>query len=234
MTKGDSPVSKTFNSKSVASRDLAEGYVAYSYAFWNDTGKSDIGSFSTSYVVPPIPKSTNDQIIYIFNGLVPNSFDGIFQPVLQFGVSPSGGGMYWAVGSWFIVGYNTYYTTPVKVQPGQTITGVMTFQGTTGSGSSEQYKWNCIFTGIPSSSLSISTTEVYDWIYEVLEIYYVSTPAQLPTGSTVMTNIQIATQDGKHPTMAWGAYGDPGDSIGMTIVSESTTNGTMKITYPTS
>ncbi|KAF8889549.1 hypothetical protein CPB84DRAFT_1849348 [Gymnopilus junonius] len=233
VTKGNSPVAKLFGEpSSVASRDLAEGYVAYSY--WNNTGKSQIASFTTSYVVPPIPKTTNDQILYFFNGLVPNSFDGIFQPVLQFGVSPAGGGLYYAVASWFIVGFETYYTTPVKVQPGQTITGVMTFEGTTGSGSSEQYKWNSIFSGIPTSSLSISTTEVYNWIYEVLEIYYVSTASELPTGTTTMTNIQIMTQDGQHPSMLWGAISDPGDSISMSIISGTSTNGTMMITYPVS
>jgi len=233
VSKGNSPVASIFgDSNSVASRDIAQGYVAYSY--WNNTGTSQIASFSTSYVVPANPKTTNDQIIYIFNGLVPNSFDGIFQPVLQFGVSPAGGGLYWAVASWFIVGYNVYYTNPVEVQPGQAITGVMTFQGSTGSGSSEEYKWNCIFSGIPSSSLSISTTEVYNWVYEVLELYYVDTAAELPTGTTVMTNIQVVTQDGQHPSMLWGAISDPGDSISMTIVSGTSTNGTMKITYPPS
>ncbi|KAF8889550.1 hypothetical protein CPB84DRAFT_1749274 [Gymnopilus junonius] len=206
------------------------GYVAYSY--WKNAGKSNIGSFSTSWVVPPVPKTADGQILYIFNALVPNSFDGIFQPVLQFGATPAGGGNYWAAASWYIVGSHTYYTVPAQVEAGQNITGVMTYEGTEGSGSNLEYLWEAVFTGIPSTSLYIGTSEVFNYAYEALEIYTASGPSDLPTGSTMMANINIATQDGGHPTLNWTSVVDSADGFKIAVISSASIDGSVQITYP--
>jgi len=215
---------------SVAPRALSSGYVAYSY--WKNAGKSNIASFSTSWIVPPTPAKQDGQILYIFNALVPNSFDGIFQPVLQFGDTPAGGGNYWAVASWYIVGTHTYYTAPAQVKVGQNLTGVMTFKSSSTSGSTTTYLWNSIFTGIPSTSLTIGSTEIFNYAYEALEIYTATGPSDLPTGNTMMTNIDIATLDGGHPALNWTAVSDSTEGFQMNVVSSASTNGVMQITYP--
>ncbi|KAH9479927.1 hypothetical protein JR316_0008523 [Psilocybe cubensis] len=232
------PVSKTISTKSkisgtptsFAPRELSSGYVAYSY--WKNNATSDIGSFSTTWSVPPTPAKKDGQILYIFNALIPSSFDGIFQPVLQFGSTPAGGGNYWAVASWYLIGSNTYYTVPAQVKAGQSLTGVMSLKSTTVSGNTTTFHWNSVFTSVPSTSLSISTTEVFNYAYEALEIYTASGASDLPTGKTMMTNINIATQDGLHPPLNWTSISDSTEGFQMAVLSSASTNGTMQITYP--
>jgi len=217
----------------LAPRDLNEGYVAYSD--WKNTASSPISTFSTSWTVPPLPTHSDGQVLYIFNGLVPDSTYAILQPVLQYGVSEAGGGAYWTVASWFVddATDNVYYTPLFKVSAGQDLTGVMKLVETTGSGSSTTYHWNCAFTGISSTSLTISTTYLLDWAYEALEIYYVTEASDLPTGTMTMSNIIIENQNGARPsTISWTAANDTTDKIYATILSTSSSNGAVKITYP--
>ncbi|KDR70795.1 hypothetical protein GALMADRAFT_229827 [Galerina marginata CBS 339.88] len=220
----------TATKTSVAPRALTSGYVAYSY--WKNAGKSNIASFSTSWTVPPLPAKQDGQILYIFNALVPNSFDGIFQPVLQFGYTPAGGGNYWAVASWYLIGTHTYYTAPAQVSVGQNLTGVMKFLSSSKSGSTTTYLWNSVFTGIPSTSLTIGSDEIFNYAYEALEIYTATGPSDLPTGTTMMGNITIATVDGAHPALNWTSVSDSTEGFQMAVVSSASTNGAMRITYP--
>ncbi|KDR69002.1 hypothetical protein GALMADRAFT_145746 [Galerina marginata CBS 339.88] len=222
-------VSKQPTLTSLAPRALSSGYVAYSY--WKNNGTSPISSFSTSWTVPPVPAKKDGQLLYIFNALIPNSFDGIFQPVLQFGSSPAGGGNYWAVASWFLVNSNIYFTAPDQVKSGKVLSGVMTLKSTTTSNSTVTYNWNSIFTGVPSTSLSISSTEVFNYAYEALEIYSVSRTSDLPTGKTAMTAINIVTQDGKHPALNWTSVSDTTDGFQLAVIKNGATDGEVDIVY---
>ncbi|KAF4611241.1 hypothetical protein D9613_006479 [Agrocybe pediades] len=218
---------------SVAPRTLESGYVAYSY--WHNTDNTtngNIATYSTTWTVPPTPQRKDGQIIYIFNGLIPASFDGILQPVLQFGSTPAGGGNYWAVASWYLVGSQTYYTVPAQVKAGQSLTGVMSLMSTTLNGPTVSYHWKSVFTSVPSTAFTLSTTEVFNYAYEALEIYYASGPTDLPTGKTMMSNITISTVGGTHPALNWTAISDSVEGFGMSVVSSSSTNGAVQITYP--
>ncbi|KDR70781.1 hypothetical protein GALMADRAFT_229823 [Galerina marginata CBS 339.88] len=206
-------------------RSLQSGYIAFSY--WQNTAASQITSFKTVWSVPSTPASWDGQLLYWFNGLVPDSFDAILQPVLQYGVSPAGGGAYYSVASWFVVGSNAYHSSLTTVSVGQQLTGVMTLNSVTST-----YNWNSIFTGISASSFSISTSEVLDWAYEALEIYTTSFASDLPAGHTSMTGINIATGSTHPSSIGWTAISDSTDSVFMSITSTSSTNGAVKITYP--
>lgn len=56
------------------------GWVAY--ASWFNTD-FPIGSFGTTWTVPPVPQSQHGQTIFLFNSIEPATFDAIMQPVLQ-------------------------------------------------------------------------------------------------------------------------------------------------------
>ncbi|KDR70782.1 hypothetical protein GALMADRAFT_144277 [Galerina marginata CBS 339.88] len=208
-----------------APRALQSGYIAF--ANWRNTAASQITSFTTVWPVPSTPTSWNGQLLYWFNGLVPDSFDAILQPVLQYGVSPAGGGEYYSIASWFVVGSNAYHSSLTRVSVGQQLTGVMTLNSI-----SSTYNWNSIFTGVSASSLSISTAEVLDWAYEALEIYTTSIPSNLPAGHTAMTGINIANGATHPASIPWSPSSDPGDSVFMSITSTSSTSGAVQITYP--
>lgn len=57
------------------------------YANWLNTvliGEgAHIGSFNTTWSVPPVPAAWHNQTVFLFNALEPDSFDEIVQPVLQ-------------------------------------------------------------------------------------------------------------------------------------------------------
>lgn len=60
--------------------------------------------FASSVItVPPAPSTTTPQTLYYFTGLQStlDSDCGIIQPVLQWGVSPAGGGSFWGIASWW-------------------------------------------------------------------------------------------------------------------------------------
>jgi len=105
-----------------ASEPIESGWIAY--ASWYNTGPP-ITSFTTVWDVPNVPATYTGQTLYLFNSIEPASFDAILQPVLQFGPSDAGGGNFWSVASWYLVGPAVYYSDLVEVSPGETLTGII-------------------------------------------------------------------------------------------------------------
>jgi hypothetical protein len=105
------------------------GWIAY--AHWLNTTGQPITNLRTIWKVPPAPTTQSGQIIFLFNGIDPtNPSDGILQPVLQWGISAAGGGPYWAVASWYVGGDgHAFHTTPIRVNTGDTVVGVMKATG---------------------------------------------------------------------------------------------------------
>jgi hypothetical protein len=115
-------------------------------------GDQPISSFSTTWVVPPEPAASDSQLIYLFNGLQDSPVTHILQPVLQWGVSSDGGGAFWAVASWFVDSSgNAFKTSLVKVNVGDTLTGVMTLTGQSGS----NFSYRCEFAGLDGTALQV-------------------------------------------------------------------------------
>jgi len=219
-------------------RTVNTGYVAYAY--WENTAASPIFQFTTSWTVPPIPTNWDNQILYISNALLPNSFDAILHPTLQFGESDAGGGASWGLVSWFTVGSSVYHSTLVPVEPGQLLTGYIYWESSsTGVGSTSESTWtNFWSTGFYSgfefdeTNLYVSTTEVLSWAYEAMSIFNTGPAGDLPTGTTAMTEINLFTQDFEYPVLGWTAISDPSDAIFMSVDSTSSTSGAVHITYP--
>jgi hypothetical protein len=98
-------------------------------AWWfNDTG-SPIRSFKTTWKVPTAPKTSSGQTLYLFNGI--ENVPAILQPVLQWGTAADGGGSDWTIACWYVTGTGddgaALFTPPYNVNPGQTVTGTMTY-----------------------------------------------------------------------------------------------------------
>ncbi|KAF8962068.1 hypothetical protein BDZ97DRAFT_1920745 [Flammula alnicola] len=219
----------------IAKRNLNSGYVAYAY--WENVNPSPIIHFTTSWTVPPTPANWDGQILYYANALLPSSFDAILHPTLQFGETNAGGGAYWGIASWYTVGSNVYHTALTAVQPGQALTGYMDWESSSTSGSTTTNFWRSLFlnyagNSIPESYLYISTTEVLNWAYEALSIFNTLNAGDLPTGNTMMTDINLYTQDFQNPVLTWGTVSDPSDGIFMSVISTSSTNGAVQISYP--
>uniref|UniRef100_A0A8H7XRS0 Uncharacterized protein n=1 Tax=Psilocybe cubensis TaxID=181762 RepID=A0A8H7XRS0_PSICU len=186
------------------SAQFKEGYVVT--PSWHNTGPSPVASFTTTWKVPPIPETVDGQILYLFNSIEPNTFQSVIQPVLQFGTTPAGGGDYWAIASWFVVGSDVFYTPLTQVSPGRSLTGVITLQQTMkdlDTGNITGFIYNSVFKGVPISSLTISVGDELTWLQESLEIHGPTQPSKLPRGKTVMGSINIMNQDGQIPNVTW-------------------------------
>jgi hypothetical protein len=103
---------------------------------WRNGGTQPIIYFSTKWVVPPVPASDDGQVIYLFNGMQPDSGAHILQPVLQWGPSSAGGGNYWSITNWYADGQGGQAANggpPIQVNPGDSLQGVITCTGQSGT-----------------------------------------------------------------------------------------------------
>ena len=205
---------------------LPGGWIVYT-GWANNTGKP-INSFKTTWTVPPPPATQSGQLIYLFNGIQNQTM--IYQPVLQWGNNGAFGGNYWVVASWYADGQSgpAMHSTPVTVNPGDVLVGVMTLAGQSGG----LFSYNCVFQGIANSSLVITNQQQLTWACETLECYYLTQCSDYPnTDVTRMTAINIQT-GGVDPAVTWTATnlvtGCGQDAV---VVSNSSVNGEVDLYY---
>lgn len=216
------PIRPSTTSDAVAPEQT--GWVAY--ADWYNLGSSPISSFTTTWSVPPTPLTNHDQTVFLFNSIEPASGDAILQPVLQFGPSSAGGGSYWAVASWYLVGSQTYYTNPVRVSVGQVLDGIITLTSSIGS----LYNYQTSFTNVAGTSLSAFASDELVWATETLEVYGTVASTDYPAGSTVFSGINIKTSAGT-PATVWLTTSDPSDGLTATVNTQGATNAEVTIKY---
>jgi hypothetical protein len=204
---------------------LGSGWIVY--ASWTENA-SPVSLFTTSWTVPPPPAVESGQTIFLFNGIQNASM--IYQPVLQWGPSAAGGGNYWAVACWYADGQGgqSFYSSLVKVNPGQVLTGVMTETGKSANG----FNYNCQFTGIANTSLPIQNVQQLTWCVETLECYSLQVCANYPqTCRTAMKNIEIQA-GGKTVTPAWSATNSVTDcGQHAVVVSNASPGGEVDLFY---
>jgi hypothetical protein len=171
-----------------------------------------------------------DQIIFLFNGIqnYGNNF-GILQPVLQWGFSAAGGGPYWAIASWYVTSKGQAFHTPlVRVGIGDTLLGLMTLTGKSGS----NFNYNCEFKGLAGTTLPVQNIAELLWCNETLEAYTLTQCSDYPsTNHTAFQEIGIQTASDV-PTLRWtpvNAVTDCGQHV--EVLSNSGTAGGVNIYY---
>lgn len=204
---------------------MQTGWVAY--ASWYNTLSSPISSFKTTWDVPEEPDTNHGQTIFLFNSIEPAAGDAILQPVLQWGPSAAGGGTYWAVATWYLVGSEVYYTKPVKVSPGKELHGRILLKSHSGS----KYSYVAEFTNIDKTDLAAKNADELVWATETLEVYGVTKTDDYPDGSTVFEDIYIETQDDSTPSVKWEAVSDTKDGIKTTVNKQGSKNAKITIKY---
>ncbi|KAF7311694.1 hypothetical protein MIND_00179200 [Mycena indigotica] len=209
----------------VAERALKTGWITY--ASWLNQGASPIKHFTTTWTVPPVPKTQNGQTIFLFNSIEPSSFDAIIQPVLQYGPSAAGGGAFWAVASWYLVGSNVFHTTPIRVSAGMALNGVITLTGISGT----NYNYATRFTNVDNTILNVKNAAQLTWATETLEAYALKAASDYPAGSTVFSAINLTLQNGNAPSVKWATANDAADGLSTTVNTDGATNAKITIKY---
>jgi len=204
---------------------LGTGWIVY--ASWTENAKP-LTMFTTTWVVPPPPATQSGQLIYLFSGVQNSSM--IYQPVLQWGSSPAGGGNYWAVASWYVDGQGgqAFHGPLVQVNVGQVLTGVITETGSSSAG----FSYNCQFAGIPHSNLPIQNVQQLTWCIETLECYGLQHCSDYPnTCGTAMAGIEIEA-GGSPVTPSWSPTNfvtDCGQHA--VVISDSSPGGAVDLYY---
>ena len=149
---------------------------------WNvPLGASDdIDYMAGTWTVPSYP-SANGALIYLFNGIEPSSGSWILQPVLQYGLSPAGGGNYWAIASWLVSANQAFHSPLETVYPGNSIKGFTEMTGISGSTKYWEVEAKDTTTGAYSYLNAYVTGQHWTWAYAgVLEAYNVTSCSQFP------------------------------------------------------
>jgi hypothetical protein len=231
ITENNNNIISNINSKIFAA-DTDNGWITYAY--WGNSSNKPITYFSTNWIVPSPPTTVSDsQLIYLFNGMQPGN--SILQPVLQWGVSPAGGGNYWAISNWYVWSYTGYFCDSIiRVSPGTILQGIIKLTSDSGG----TYSYNSSFivdsagTMLPGCNLQVNNIAQLNTAFETLEVYGITECTDYPADTLVkMTNIQIKT-DSIYPSLMWTPQDIVTDYGQKTIiVNNSSTNGEVDIYF---
>jgi hypothetical protein len=207
---------------------LGSGWIAYAY--WNNGTGTPVSSLRTTWQVPPAPATEAKQTVFLFNGIQNYGANyGILQPVLQWGPSAAGGGSYWSVASWYVTSSGQAFHTPlVRVNPGDTLVGVLTLTNQSGT----SFNYDCAFQGIAGTALPLQNIAELVWCTETLEAYQINQCSDYPdTAMTALRAISIQTGNSL-PPLTWTPVNrvtDCGQKA--VVVSNSPSHGEVDISY---
>jgi len=200
------------------------------YSGWMNNSGTPINSFATKWAVPNPPASQDNQLIYLFNGLENAASNVILQPVLQWGVSPIGGGNYWAIANWYVGAPSSglaFHGPLVEVAPGVNLGGIMTLTAQNGG----LFNYNSAFIGY-AADLPVTDVDELVWAVETLECYGLQQFSDYPNSpSTAMGGIEIKV-GGNEAAIQWTPYNAVTDNgQHCTIVSDDSPNGEVDLCY---
>ena len=199
-----------------------------SYASWYNFG-SPIAYFVTDWNVPPPPSNYDGQTLFLFNSIEPASGRAILQPVLQYGLSRAGGGEWWGIASWYVVGNQAYYTGLYYVPSGTVLAGQIRLLGRQTHG----YSYSADFYGYSGTTMKVTRIPKLVWATETLEVYGVDQCGDFPnTSFTQMSAIQMFLQNGSVPSMSW-TINDANTDCGVqtTVVVDGANQGAVNIYF---
>lgn len=229
------------NLRTKALRDVPEVFVRpgevpgfgsgwITYAYWLNTTGQPVTEFRSTWQVPPAPTTQSGQTIFLFNGIDPaNPSAPILQPVLQWGGSAAGGGSYWSVASWYVLGNGqAFHTNLVPVSVGDTIAGIMTLESRSGG----LFNYKSEFQGIAGTTLPIQNVAELVWCNEtprgLRHFGVLGLPGRRPHRDGA---IDLKTGNAT-PPLSWNAVNNVTDCGQHTrVVSNSVTNGEVDLCY---
>lgn len=144
------------------------------------TKTGTITSFSTTFQVPPAPRTRGNQKIFIFNGMQPISGvarKAVLSPVLRWGID---GGQWSIINSYVEQSTNgeiiAVATRAIDVEPGETLTGIISLE----SRGNDYYRYSSKFSEYPDSQLVIQISEELVQAGLALEALYLEQCGNFP------------------------------------------------------
>jgi hypothetical protein len=181
--------------------NFKDGWITYGSCEVFSPKEIPISLFDVKWIVPSDPIMKSNQLIYIFCGLqaIESGVGHIVQPVLQWGISPAGGGNYWAICNWYVSSdYNLFYDSLIKVNPGTSLEGKIRLTSTVDT----LFNYISSFEGY-SEGLQVNSLPELTNPYVVFESYYFDDCAEFPPDEKIrMFNIILKT-DTIYPPLKW-------------------------------
>jgi hypothetical protein len=217
-----------------------EGWITYVNGQIFPIYPKPINFFSTNWTVPTEPLRKSDQLLYLFNSLMTYSSEvsHIMQPVLQWGISPAGGGKHWSICNWYVIGEDQFfYDSLIKVSPDTNLTGVIKLT----SQSDSLFNYYSYFDGY-QSGLQVNNLPRLHIPSIVLETYNVKGCEDFPVDEKIrFRDIKIMTTDNIKPQLTWSPQNEINKppyycSQFTKVLDESSTGGEIDIHFhvPTS
>jgi len=200
------------------------------YAYWNYDSSPPMQNFLTKWTVPPDPTTDSGQTIFLFNSIEPSGYPAILQPVLQWGESGAGGGSYWSIATWYLIGSNKLaFASPLtEVSIGDSLEGVIRLTGY----SDTSFDYKAGFTGINNSLLTITGVRELVYVTETLEAYSITQSSDYPSGSTSFTDINVTLTDSTFPSLSWSTSSDADEGLSITVDVDGSQDGEVTAHYP--
>jgi len=224
-SKGSMQDTQTDNS------NLQDGWITCADALINDQNAGPISFFSANWEVPFPPTNNSRQLIYIFNGLDGSLglYGQIVQPVLQWGISPAGGGNYWSICNWYVTHEEYFHDSLIIVQPETSLKGIIKLTSSTDS----LFSYNSSFAGYPTS-LQINNIPVLYSPSIALEVYNIKECYNYPINEKLrFTNIQIKVEGNENPPVFWIINNFVSDCGQFTEIIHDSNNGELCIHFHT-
>jgi len=167
--------------------DLTHGPAWKAWTEYNNPSK--VTALYGEWKVPPPPTTSEAQILYYWNGVEPEDNSAVLQPVLQYGLTPAGGGNYWGLASWYVSDSDAFVTQLMRVNPGDVVQGDNLIL----SNGSWVITGGKLGTTQTVSLVYKPPSNDYTWAYQVLEAYSVANcQVDYPTtGTIVFENIAV-------------------------------------------
>jgi hypothetical protein len=216
---------------SLDSINEVDGWITYAYC-----PVSKPLEFSVEYIVPDPPKENSSQLLYLFSGIQGGGIESmgrILQPVLQWGISPAGGGNYWAICNWYVFSNGEFFhDSLIKVNSGVELKAVIRRI----SSENNEFTYESFFEGYSNRLKIINEEQLSGTGYIALETYNVTREGHYPTDEKIrFNNIRIESST-ITSLKEWTSYDDwnrPKNDLGQLtkIILNSYLGGIIEINF---
>ncbi len=207
------------------------GWITYAEGHVHDI-TSNIQHVSANWYVPSPPLKKADQLLYLFFGLNGGtSISQIVQSVLQWGVSPAGGGDYWSICNWYVTGdLQFFHDSLIRIEPGTPLNGVIEVT----SVSDTIFNYYASFIGYNTGLQIINSSRPFA-VQIALEGYNIASCDEFPIDERVrFSEIKVQTDKETFPLIGWSKNNVVGDcNTYVEIVNGDSFNGQIDIVLNT-
>lgn len=208
------------------------GWITYALGFIHNGITNTIQYVSANWYVPSPPLKKGDQLLYLFLGLGGGTtISQIIQPVLQWGVSPAGGGDYWSICNWYVTGdLQFFHDSLIRIEPGTPLNGIIEVT----SVSDTLFDYNASFIGY-STGLKIINSSRPEAIHFALEGYNIESCDEFPIDERVrFSGINVHADKEANPLISWAENNSIRDcNTYVEIVNGASINGQIDIVLNT-